>query len=61
MITVKSIEPFDNGHKRRVQLIDTNTGDVFERIYGDSVSEATIRLMSPLTINSKRRSKRNVR
>ncbi|GAA0134734.1 hypothetical protein YSY43_15740 [Paenibacillus sp. YSY-4.3] len=45
-IVVIAIEPAEY-HQRRVTLKNTKTGREYTVIYGDSVSEATIRMMAP--------------
>jgi hypothetical protein len=52
-IVITGIEPFDNGHKRRVYLLDTRSGMTHTMVYGDSVSEAHIRIVAPTVIGKK--------
>jgi hypothetical protein len=45
---VMRIDPINYGHQRRVELMDTSTGDLTTLTYGDGVSDAFIYVMAPL-------------
>jgi hypothetical protein len=59
-IVVTAIEPLEHGHNRCVTVMDTRDGTQYEMVYGDSVSERTIRIMAPLLV-SKTKQKRGVK
>ncbi|WP_373230377.1 hypothetical protein [Cohnella sp.] len=58
-IVVTAIEPFDNGHKKRVTVTDTRDGTRNEIIFGDSVSDRLIRIKAPFLV-SKTKQKRGI-
>ncbi|RED86200.1 hypothetical protein DFP98_10351 [Cohnella phaseoli] len=51
-IEVVSIESIDHGHRRLVTLVDTRDGTTHKLIYGDSVTERTIRIKAPFLIKT---------
>lgn len=56
---VTDIETIDYGHKKRVYIMDTRTGEMYETIYGDSVTDKYIRFVAPLLLTKTKRGKRS--
>lgn len=50
-IKVIGIEPIEYGHKRRVTLRNEKTGQEYEMVFGDSISEHIIRRNAPMFVN----------
>ncbi|MFD0675288.1 MULTISPECIES: hypothetical protein [unclassified Paenibacillus] len=57
-IIITKIEQIDYGHKRLVHMIDTRTSEEYTMTFGDSVTEARIRLMAPSLIEKEKKKKR---
>ncbi|GAA4881783.1 hypothetical protein GCM10023310_72300 [Paenibacillus vulneris] len=54
-VVVTAVEPYDHGYKRRVHLLDTESGETYLMTFGSSITEGRARFMAPLLVKKIKR------